>query len=533
MTVTLMLCSMLIGTVLAVAALVLHSQERAANRPVRWIWMTMILATVVLTAVVATRGTADSPKVAGITLPLADSLLVSAPLPDDSRLAMLGEWIRGTLALPSAAVAATLESAAGLVSRVPAGVQQGVALAWGGATLLCIALLLAVHRRVRRSADGWRVAQLLGLDVRVSHDAGPAVIGLRPMEIVVPSWILSRSDVEQRLVLQHEQEHIRARDPLLLLSACVAVALMPWNPALWFALSRLRLAVELDCDRRVLRAGTTPNHYARLLLDLSEHPSRLASSLPALSYSASHLERRLLAMTARPSRYLLPRRLAGGAVAGLLVLAACESRMPTSAEVENMDARKAVATASALPGIDTARASYIVDDMVVSKAEAEGYAAASIASIEVVKGKNRASQIRLRTVAGGRDTMTLEASRIRIDSMATGTGDDVRYAPSRVAVAPLMRTVRDSGSFKSPVSEGMSLARARVPGGTSVRMQASKRAFDGIFIIDGKQVSDTVANSLDPNRIESIEVVKGAAASTRYSDPRAINGVIVITTKNP
>lgn len=238
-------------------------------------------------------------------------------------------------------------------------------------------------------------------------------------------------------------------------------------------------------------------------------------------------------MTARPSRYLLPRRLAGGAVAGLLVLAACESRMPTSAEVENMDARKAVATASALPGIDTARASYIVDDMVVSKAEAEGYAAASIASIEVVKGKGRASQIRLRTVAGGRDTMTLEASRIRIDSMVTGTGDDVTSAPARTAIAPLMQKRGDSGSDMSPVAEGMSLARTRVRGSPSVQMQGSKRGFDGIFIIDGKQVSDTVANSLNPNRIESIEVVKGAAASTRYSDPRAINGVIVITTKNP
>jgi bla regulator protein BlaR1 len=476
-TISLMLCSVLIGTVLALAAMLLHSQERAANRPVRWIWMAMIVSTVVLTVVVALRGNRATETLAALPSGLGDSRLLSVPHVQQGGASRVVRALRAAAALPSAAVTATLAHAAGMLSRVPPSVQRGAAVAWCAASVLCIGLLLGVYRRVRRAASGWPSERMLDMKVRVSPDAGPAVIGLRPMEIVVPAWILARPDQEQRLVLQHEQEHIHARDPLLLVTACVAVALMPWNPLLWLGLSRLRLAVEIDCDRRVLRGGTTPNRYARLLLDLSGHPSQLATSLPALSYSASHLERRLLAMTARPARYPLPRRLAGGAVAGLLVLAACESRMPTSADVENMDARKAVVTAGALPGLDTAHATYMVDGREVARSVAEGIVSGRIASIEVVKGEARSSQIRLRTVTGGVDT-------------------------------------------------------AASPRGSATRLR-SKSSFDGLYFLDGKQVSDTVANSLDPNRIESIEVVKGAAASMRYSDPRAAHGVIVIRTKTP
>ena len=58
-----------------------------------------------------------------------------------------------------------------------------------------------------------------------------------------------------------------------------------------------------------------------------------------------------------------------------------------------------------------------------------------------------------------------------------------------------------------------------------------KRTFDGLLIIDEKIVASTALQQLDPARIESVEVIKGNAATERYSDPRAANGVIKVTTK--
>jgi hypothetical protein len=59
----------------------------------------------------------------------------------------------------------------------------------------------------------------------------------------------------------------------------------------------------------------------------------------------------------------------------------------------------------------------------------------------------------------------------------------------------------------------------------------SKVAFDGVFIVDGKPVSPELANRINPNNISSIEVVKGEAARLQSNDPRAANGIILITTK--
>jgi hypothetical protein len=37
--------------------------------------------------------------------------------------------------------------------------------------------------------------------------------------------------------------------------AAFTVAALPWNVALWWQLMRLRAAIELDCDKRVVADG--------------------------------------------------------------------------------------------------------------------------------------------------------------------------------------------------------------------------------------------------------------------------------------
>jgi TonB family protein len=83
----------------------------------------------------------------------------------------------------------------------------------------------------------------------------------------------------------------------LLFGAALSVALMPWNLALWFQARRLRVAIELDCDARVLRTHPRPERYGLLLLTIAQRRSLVPSMLaPMLSEPASHLERRILAM---------------------------------------------------------------------------------------------------------------------------------------------------------------------------------------------------------------------------------------------
>jgi hypothetical protein len=105
---------------------------------------------------------------------------------------------------------------------------------------------------------------------------------------------------------------------------------MPWNPAIWWAMRRLRLAVEIDCDQRVLGRGVDARHYATLLLTVGNRMSSIPFAwATALGGSRSFLERRILAMTT-PFR---PRRHRGAIIAvsagiGLIVAVACESPVP-------------------------------------------------------------------------------------------------------------------------------------------------------------------------------------------------------------
>ena len=70
--------------------------------------------------------------------------------------------------------------------------------------------------------------------------------------------------------------------------------------------------------------------------------------------------------------------------------------------------------------------------------------------------------------------------------------------------------------------------RVRVSDSTSVGVLSRNAP---LYVIDGIMLSNgLMPKEIDPSRIESIEVIKGAAAESIYGQ-RAVNGVIVITTK--
>ena len=65
--------------------------------------------------------------------------------------------------------------------------------------------------------------------------------------------------------------------------------------------------------------------------------------------------------------------------------------------------------------------------------------------------------------------------------------------------------------------------------GESVRMSPAKSTFEGLIFVDGVKATEE-AMKMSPDRIQSIEVIKGAAAEKLYG-PEGAKGVIRITTK--
>jgi beta-lactamase regulating signal transducer with metallopeptidase domain len=95
---------------------------------------------------------------------------------------------------------------------------------------------------------------MAGASVYLPGDVGPAVVGLIRPRIAVPGWLLDSPSATQQLVIADEQAHLVGNDVQLFTCALFLLALMPWNLPLWWQLRRLRRAIEVDCDARVLRA---------------------------------------------------------------------------------------------------------------------------------------------------------------------------------------------------------------------------------------------------------------------------------------
>lgn len=209
-------------------------------------------------------------------------------------------------------------------------IDRALMAVWVGLSILLIARLVRGNFLLEATRRAWKRGRVNGVRVQVSENVGPAVVGLRSMDVVVPEWIFSLDEHLRALVMRHEEEHRIARDPYLLFGASVLVALMPWNVALWIQARRLRLAIEVDCDARVLRVHPSPERYGMLILTIAQRKS-LAPALfaPMLSEPKTNLERRILAMrTTKAARATV---VGGGLVTvGVLLLASSLQSAPTS-----------------------------------------------------------------------------------------------------------------------------------------------------------------------------------------------------------
>ncbi|GGA29371.1 hypothetical protein GCM10010981_17850 [Dyella nitratireducens] len=144
---------------------------------------------------------------------------------------------------------------------------------------------------------------MCGVPVLVSDSVGPAVVGLIRSRIVVPAWLLQESQGQQQYVIAHEQSHLKARDPLLVAIALMLLVAMPWSPLLWWQFHRLRCAIEVDCDARVLRGGGDVGEYCETLIQVGQNQSGYVGAVTAMSESRSFLERRIKIMLSKPQKW--------------------------------------------------------------------------------------------------------------------------------------------------------------------------------------------------------------------------------------
>ncbi|MGE0158874.1 MAG: TonB family protein [Gemmatimonadales bacterium] len=236
--------------------------------------------------------------------------------------ASLLDPVRGTPAaasLPSAGVIGLPEVVA--VPVAPSAIDVGRVLV---AMWLTVSLLMALRwmiatLRLLRASRSWRPGMLDGVPVLMTEDVGPAVTGVLRPRVLAPRWLTLLPARERELILMHEEEHVRARDPMLVAVSRAARILAPWNPVVWALTARLVRAVELDCDRRVLKRTSDIAAYGHTLLNVSARkPGRLVAAA-AFAESEAPLRSRILAMTT-PSQSVSVAAILAATVLGVVLL---------------------------------------------------------------------------------------------------------------------------------------------------------------------------------------------------------------------
>jgi beta-lactamase regulating signal transducer with metallopeptidase domain len=300
---------LLVGVALTVVATLLERIAEGAGRSSRSIWAMAMLLSIVIPAVLMLI--ADKQAGPVNDYPAQAASVVTDEIGHASQTATSSSTAEIAHASGSSdAVAETaLWPLAGDVSPVwqlPRPGTRALLISWATMSGALLLLLATAHLALRRRAGLWSSENLRGQPVLVSEDTGPALVGVLRPQIVVPRWLLSEPEATQDLILQHEQQHMAAHDPLLLRACLLAAIALPWNLPLWLQWRKLRLAIELDCDARVLGVGADPANYAEVLLAVVQRASAAPLGMVTMTEPASGLEHRIGNLLARPRRYAIP-----------------------------------------------------------------------------------------------------------------------------------------------------------------------------------------------------------------------------------
>jgi TonB family protein len=298
----------ILSAVLAAGALVWELSARWSGRSARWAWLCAMAAAVTLPWLLRLVPERPWPEVMPTVVAAAMSPVVLTP------------------ALADAAAVGAVDAVGGGWSAV-----QYALAGWLALSLLFVAYVLRVLWSVHRARRRWRQAELDGARVYVTRDMGPAALGLGEGMIVLPAWALELDVGIRSVLLLHEREHVEAGDPRLVIAGLLLVAAMPWNPILWFHLLRLRNAIELDCDARVLATGVDPRVYGSLLLEVGSRRSRSPFVMATMAEPRVFLEERIRRIARWPLERRRGRSAALAAAALVLFATALSARDPLRA----------------------------------------------------------------------------------------------------------------------------------------------------------------------------------------------------------
>ena len=299
-------------TVLALGvALVLRALRIRSPRVAHKAWTAVVFVMLALPAVVqwgptfAVPVSASAPPLGHLFIPAADDV------------ALAGR------------VAPSPESRIGRAPRAVPLIQATLAVYAAGVLFLFVRLAAGAWRlrAIRRSA--------LEVQGRLTHVScvTPMTVGVFAPSVVLPPDWPHWDGAEVSAVMAHETEHVRRRDPLVILAALVNRAVFWFHPLAWWLPRELSRLSEQACDAVVLARGHERDLYASCLVRCARRVTAAGGRVMpmATAMSGSGLRERLRMLERpQPEASRVRRFAVAGACTALVVV--CGAALPVAAQ---------------------------------------------------------------------------------------------------------------------------------------------------------------------------------------------------------
>ena len=353
-------------------------------------------------------------------------------------------------------------------------------------------------------------------------------------------WIvIARKDLEEngREILIHELAHIRNRHSWDLLLADLCIFVQWFNPAAWLLKQELQNIHEYEADETVLREGVNARNYQMLLIKKAVG-TRLYSM--ANSFNHSSLKKRITMMLKEKSNpwarakylYILP-------LAALAVTAFARPEVSTVAD--EISAVKVIAPAvhdSIQPNVQTAVAapSSALDQMPEFPGGME-------ALNTYLRNNIRYPQEAQKAGIQGRVIIQFIVSK---DGSITDA--EVVDSVDPQLDAEGLRLIKNMPRWKPGMRKGQAIrVKQTLPirfafTKTSDKPENSNSIFlkngsynsslkDVILLVNEQEVSPEIFRAIDPQRIQSVTVLKDQASLAKYTTDKSKTGIIQVKLK--
>ena len=353
-------------------------------------------------------------------------------------------------------------------------------------------------------------------------------------------WIvIARKDLEEngREILIHELAHIRNRHSWDLLLADLCIFVQWFNPAAWLLKQELQNIHEYEADETVLREGVNARNYQMLLIKKAVG-TRLYSM--ANSFNHSSLKKRITMMLKEKSNpwarakylYILP-------LAALAVTAF--ARPEVSAVADEISAVKVIAPAvhdSIQPNVQTA---------VVAPSSALDQMPEFPGGMEALNTYLR-NNIRYPQEAQKAGIQGRVIIQFIVSKDGSITDAEVVESVDPQLDAEGLRLIKNMPRWKPGMRKGQAIrVKQALPirfafTKTSDKPENSNSIFlkngsynsslkDVILLVNGQEVSPEIFRAIDPQRIQSVTVLKDQASLAKYTTDKSKTGIIQVKLK--